>query len=117
MTLLLADQLGEARYPVLAVGIGALVLLVLGERWLPGRPVALGVVALSIVVASVLGLPALGVPTTGEIPPGLPTLEFPPLHLGDEEGIIPLATGLPAPRLHRKRLGRPRICGTARLYP
>jgi high affinity sulfate transporter 1 len=92
-TLLLAGQLGETRYPVLAVGVVALVLLVLGERWLPGRPVALGVVALSIVVASVIGLPALGVPTTGEIPPGLPAPEFPGLHLGDVEGIVPLAAG------------------------
>jgi MFS superfamily sulfate permease-like transporter len=91
--LVLAGRLGETRYPVLAVGIVALVLLVLGERWLPGRPVALGVVALSIVVASVLGLPALGVPTTGEIPPGLPTLEFPAMRLGDVEGIVPLAAG------------------------
>ena len=39
----------------LAVGVVAIVLLVLGERLLPGRPVALGVVALSIVAASVLG--------------------------------------------------------------
>jgi high affinity sulfate transporter 1 len=88
-----AGQLGETRYPVLAVGMIALVLLVLGERRLPGKPVALGVVALSIVVASVLQLPALGVATTGEIPPGLPTLGFPVLGLGDVEGIVPLAAG------------------------
>ncbi len=91
--LLLAGQLGETRYFVLAVGIVALVLLVLGERCLPGKPVAIGVVALSILVASVLGLPALGVPTTGEIPPGLPTLAIPALRLGDAEGIFPLAAG------------------------
>jgi sulfate permease, SulP family len=91
--LLLAGQLGETRYPVLAVGIVAILLLVLGERCLPGKPVALGVVALSIVVASALGLPALGVPTTGEIPPGLPTLAIPALRLGDAEGIVPLAAG------------------------
>jgi MFS superfamily sulfate permease-like transporter len=66
---------------------------VLGERLLPGRPVALAVVALSIVAASMLGLPALGVPTTGEIPPGLPSLEGPALRLRDVEGIVPLAAG------------------------
>jgi MFS superfamily sulfate permease-like transporter len=92
-TLLLAGQLGGTRHLVLAVGVVALVLLVLGERWLPGKPVALGVVALSIVMTSVLGLPALGVPTTGEIPAGLPTLVFPALRLGDVEGIVPLAAG------------------------
>jgi sulfate permease, SulP family len=77
----------------LAVGIIALVLLVLGERLLPAKPVALGVVAVSIVAASVLGLPALGVATTGEIPAGLPTLEGPALRLRDVEGIVPLAAG------------------------
>ena len=78
---------------MLAIGVTAIVLLLLGERLLPGRPVALAVVALSIVAATVLGLPALGVPTTGEIPAGLPTLEGPALRLRDVEGIVPLAAG------------------------
>jgi MFS superfamily sulfate permease-like transporter len=67
--------------------------LIFGERVLPGRPVALGVVALSIVAASVLGLPALGVPITGHIPAGLPSLQGPALRLRDVEGIVPLAAG------------------------
>jgi sulfate permease, SulP family len=91
--MLLVPQLGQTNFLVLAVGTIAIVLLVLGERVLPGRPVALGVVALSIVAASVLGLPALGVATTGEIPPGLPILEGPALRLRDIEGIVPLAAG------------------------
>ena len=90
---LLAGQLGQTDYLVLALGIVAIMLLVLGERMLPGRPVALAVVALSIVAASVLGLPALGVATTGEIPAGLPTLGGPALRLHDIEGIVPLAAG------------------------
>ena len=91
--MLFLGQLGQTRYLALAVGIIALVLLVLGERLLPAKPVALGVVALSIVAASVLGLPALGVATTGEIPAGLPALEGPALRLRDVEGIVPLAAG------------------------
>jgi high affinity sulfate transporter 1 len=90
---LLAGQLGQTRFLVLLVGAVALVLLVAGERLLPGRPVALGVVALSIVAATVLGLPALGVPITGAIPPGLPAPEGPALRLRDVEGIVPLAAG------------------------
>src|SRR4051812_19468401 len=86
-------HLGETHYLALAVGVVAIVLLVLGERVLPGRPVALAVVALSIVAASLLGLRALGVATTGEIPAGLPTLKGPALRLRDVEGIIPLAAG------------------------
>src|SRR5258708_8312024 len=67
--------------------------MVIGERLLPGKPVALGVVMLAIIAATLLGLPALGVPITGEIPAGLPTLAGPALRLRDVEGIIPLAAG------------------------
>jgi SulP family sulfate permease len=87
------EQLGQTHAIVLVVGLVAIGLLVFGERLLPGKPVALGVVALSIAVATLLGLPALGVPTTGEIPAGLPTLAGPALRLSDVEGIIPLAGG------------------------
>src|SRR5712671_4673981 len=90
---LLAGQIGQTNYLVLAIGLIAIMLLVFGERLLPGKPVALGVVALSIVTASILGLPALGVPITGNIPAGLPTLEGPALRLRDVEGIVPLAAG------------------------
>lgn len=90
---LFAQQLGQTQYLVLAIGALAILLLWSGERLLPGRPVALGVVALSIIAASALGLPALGVPTTGEIPAGLPALALPSLRLRDVEGIVPLAAG------------------------
>ena len=90
---LLAGQVGQVNYTVLAVGVVAITLLVAGERLLPGKPTALAVVALSIIAASVLGLPAHGVPITGEIPAGLPTLQGPVLRLRDVEGIFPLAIG------------------------
>jgi sulfate permease, SulP family len=88
-----ATQIGQMHYLVLAVGVIAIVVLVLGERLTPGKPIALGVVALAIIAASVFGLPALGVPTTGEIPPGLPTFGGPALRLSDVEGIVPLSAG------------------------
>jgi sulfate permease, SulP family len=90
---LLAGQLTQIHYLVLVVGMTAILLIVFGERLLPGKPVALGVVALSIAAATLLGLPSLGVPTTGEIPAGLPTLAGPGLRLRDVEGIVPLAAG------------------------
>jgi high affinity sulfate transporter 1 len=90
---LLIGQLGQTHLLVLGVGAVAIALLLLGQRWLPGRPIALGVVAISIVVATVLGLPALGVPVTGHIPDGLPGLALPALRLRDVEGIVPLACG------------------------
>ena len=78
---------------VLAIGAIAIVLLLVGEKWLPGRPVALFVVALAIVCATLFGLPAQGVPITGEIPSGLPSLAMPELRIRDVEGIFPLAAG------------------------
>ena len=48
----LAGQLGQMHFLVLAIGVVAIMLLMFGERLLPGKPVALGVVALSIVAAS-----------------------------------------------------------------
>ena len=90
---LLLGQLGHMQLAVLAVGLIAITLLLLGERLLPGRPVALGVVALAIVLATLFGLPQLGVPVTGHIPEGLPSLSAPALRLRDVEGILPLALG------------------------
>jgi high affinity sulfate transporter 1 len=90
---LLAGQLGQIQYLALALGVVAILLLTMGERLLPARPVGLAVVALSIVVASAFGLGDLGVPTTGEVPAGLPSLELPGLRLRDVEGIVPLAGG------------------------
>jgi sulfate permease, SulP family len=92
-TVILAGQLGETRWPVVAVGIVAIMLLLAGERFLPGKPIGLVVVALSIVAASAFGLAALGVPTTGEVPAGFPALGGPALRLRDVEGIFPLAAG------------------------
>ena len=90
---LFVGQLGQTNLIVLVVGVVAVALILLGERLLPGRPVALAVVALSISAAALFGLPKLGVPITGEIPAGLPSLSGPSLRLRDVEGIIPLAAG------------------------
>jgi high affinity sulfate transporter 1 len=90
---LLVGQLGQTHLLVLAIGLIAVALLLFGERLLPGRPVALGVVVISIVAASVFGFSALGVATTGQIPAGLPALHGPALRLHDVEGIVPLAAG------------------------
>ena len=90
---LLAGHLGQTNFLVLTLGAIAILVLLLGERFLPGRPVALGVVALAIIAASVFGLPALRVPTTGEVPGGLPFLAGPAMRLRDAEGLFPLAAG------------------------
>ncbi len=89
----LGGQLPLLNEPTLAVGLACLVLLVLGGRTLPGRPVALGVVALAIAASAALGLSGMGVQVTGAIPPGLPSLAWPTLRLAEVEGIFPLAAG------------------------
>ncbi|GGJ21532.1 SulP family inorganic anion transporter [Neoroseomonas lacus] len=90
---MLAGQLPGLNPVTLAVGLAALILLVLGGRIMPGRPVALGVVVLSIAAAGLLGLQAHGVAVTGLIPSGLPDLGLPTLRLTDVEGVFPLAAG------------------------
>ncbi len=62
----LAGQLGDVNLLVLLIGLVALLLLLFGERFLPGRPVGITVVALSILVATMLGLPSMGVASHGE---------------------------------------------------
>ena len=89
-----ASQLPGLSLPTLAAGLAALALLVAGGRFLPGRPVALGVMVLSIAAARLLGLADMGVVVTGQIPAGLPELGLPSLRLVEVEGIFPLAAGV-----------------------
>jgi sulfate permease, SulP family len=91
--LFLARQLEGTNLATLAVGLSALMLLWSGERWLPGRPIALGVVALSIIAVMLFDLTRYKITVTGLIPPGLPILAIPTVRLRDQEGIVALATG------------------------
>ena len=90
----LAGQLGDMQVIVLAIGVAAMALLLLGARFLPGRPVGLAVVILSIFIATVLGLPALGVAVTGEIPKGLPSVAMPTFGLLEFDDLFPLTAGI-----------------------
>jgi high affinity sulfate transporter 1 len=88
-----ATQLGSVTPIVVLFGLTALAVIVLGERLLPGRPVALAVVALSILVVSTTSLATSGLVTVGPIPGGLPTFGPPGLRVRDVDGLIPLALG------------------------
>lgn len=87
----LVRHLGDVNLPSLGVGLVCLALLILGERFLPGRPVALGIVVLSIIVMSLSSLEALGVKTVGAIPSGLPQPGWPDVRLRDTDGLLGLA--------------------------
>ncbi len=88
---ILVGQFGQTNLIVLAMGLAGICLLVLGERFLPGRPVALAVVALAVCAVSVAGLDQQGVAIVGTLPAGLPDLAWPSLRLKDVDGVLPLA--------------------------
>ncbi|MHC2257365.1 SulP family inorganic anion transporter [Bradyrhizobium embrapense] len=89
----IAGQLGDTRPLVLGIGVAATMLLLLGERRLPGKPVGLAVVALSILTVSILGLAEIGLPVTGKIPTGLPALALPTFGLLEFDDLFPIAAG------------------------
>src|SRR5688572_13046357 len=69
---LIIQQIEETHLVTLAVGLVALVLLLAGNKILPGRPVALLVVLLALAAVWLGGLDQYGVKIVGEIPAGLP---------------------------------------------
>ncbi len=88
---ILGGQIPGTNLIVLTFGLTALALLLAGDKLLPGKPVALGVVVLSIVVMSLTSLSEYGLKIVGELPQGLPALNWPSLRLRDVDGVIPLA--------------------------
>ena len=78
----LAQQLPQTNLLTLAIGVCAILALLLGEKFLPGRPVALAVVLLALVVASVGQIEHHGVKVVGQLPAGLPHLQFADASLG-----------------------------------
>jgi SulP family sulfate permease len=86
----LGGQLSETNLVVLGLGLTALAMLVLGEKFLPKRPIALPVVALATVFVSLTSLAESGVGTVGALPAGLPDLRLPSLRLREVDGILPL---------------------------
>lgn len=88
---ILWGQIPDTNAAVLTFGLVALAVLLLGEKFLPGRPVALLVVIASIIVLSFTPLGALGFKVVGELPKGLPDFHMPGLRLRDVDGVIPLA--------------------------
>ncbi len=87
----LFQQMPVTNIPVLLFGVGAIILLVAGDKLLPGKPVAIVVVALSVLIITFTPLGSMGFKTVGIIPSGLPKLHLPDLNLKDLGNILPLA--------------------------
>ncbi|MBV9275854.1 MAG: sulfate permease [Verrucomicrobia bacterium] len=86
----IAGQFLQMQPIVVVIGLASLVLLWLGERFLPSRPVALFVVIISIVFISITNL-AAHITTVGELPSGLPKFSLPLLRIHEVNGILPVA--------------------------
>jgi MFS superfamily sulfate permease-like transporter len=87
------SQLGQINPAIALFGVAALALLVAGEIYLPGRPVALLVVVLSIAAVSLTQLGHLPLTLVGSVPAGLPELGLPAIRPSDIDGLLPLALG------------------------
>lgn len=84
-------HVGETNPAAFAVGASALVLLLLGKKFLPNRPVALFVVVGAIVAASVMNFSASGIKLLGEVPRGLPVPGVPAVSWNEVADLFPLA--------------------------
>jgi high affinity sulfate transporter 1 len=87
----LVKHLPDTNMPTLIVGAGALLLLILGEKFLPNRPIALFVVAISIAVMTWFPLASHGVKIVGAIPQGLPSLGWPLVQWNEVDNLLGLA--------------------------
>src|SRR5215472_6674357 len=87
------SHLGDTNSASLLLGASALIVLLLGKRFLKNKPVALFVVIAGILVASTMDLGSLGVKVLGEVPQGLPPFGLPAIHLSDLNDLLPLALG------------------------
>jgi len=83
--------LGGTNGTALALGVTAVVLLLLGKTVLKNRPVALFVVIGGIVAARVFHLDARGVALLGEVPQGVPMPALPLVTRQDVDVLLPLA--------------------------
>jgi SulP family sulfate permease len=87
----LFNQLPDINTSVFIFGIAAIIILIIGEKKAPGRPVAIFIVILSIILISTTSLSLHGFNTVGIIPTGLPEFHLPSLQISDVDGVLPLA--------------------------
>jgi high affinity sulfate transporter 1 len=87
----LIRELPHSHLPVLVFGLAAILVLIVGEKYVPRLPVGLIVVATSVVALSITPLGRLGFKVVDRLPAGLPAIAMPSLRLRDVDGVVPLA--------------------------
>lgn len=86
----LLTQIPDTNLGVFIFGGIAILLLILGEKKAPGRPIAILIVIASILF--IAATPLHGFNTVGNIPSGLPEIHLPSFSLADLNAVLPLAT-------------------------
>jgi high affinity sulfate transporter 1 len=84
-------SLGQTNYTSLALGAGALSVLLVGKKAFKNRPVALVVLVASIVATGVFHLDKYGVRLIGDVPKGLPLPSLPAVSRQDVNALLPLS--------------------------
>jgi SulP family sulfate permease len=87
----LIKQIPDTNFYVLGFGLIAFLLILFGEKYFHGKPIAIFVVILSILVVSFTSLASLGFKTVGVIPAGLPKFQIPHLNWPDIQSVISLS--------------------------
>jgi SulP family sulfate permease len=90
----LVMKLPRTNLPSLAIGAGALALIVILRRVAPRVPGPLIAVTGATLLAAFFQLDAIGVATIGYIPPGLPALQIPAVTWGELAAMLPNALGI-----------------------
>ena len=85
---------GDAVLAAAAVGIGAVVLILVLQHWLPKVPAVLIAVVLAIAATSVFSLADHGVSLVGVLPKGFPPLTIPSVRLSDLGPLFAGALGI-----------------------
>jgi SulP family sulfate permease len=84
-------SLPETHLPSLLFGLAAILLFIVFERLLPGRPTTLIVVVAAIAVMTTFGLNASGIKIVGDLPSGLPGISLPTINASDISALVPIA--------------------------
>lgn len=87
-------ELGNIQPYAMAIGLGAILLLVVFKKWKPRFPAALLVVILGILAVQYFGLEQKGVSIVGEVPSGLPAFGIPNIDMDAIQILIPIALAI-----------------------
>jgi high affinity sulfate transporter 1 len=85
---------GEAVVAAAAVGVGALVLILVLQRFLPKLPAVLIAVIVAIIATTLFSLEAKGVLVVGKLPQGLPSFAIPHVRWSDVPPLVGGALGI-----------------------